>query len=195
MNSPNLINYELRPAKFTERKMILASLLNVCKVFGHGYQYIGFGGISFTDFKLFHKELHIDQMYSIEGGERIEHDRCEFNCPYSFIKLKFGKSTEELIKLDFERRTVVWLDYDDDLQNFMFEDVEILFRKLPVGSIFLMSCNRQLKDVNGEIYSKESFERKFGDYVPYDLKNKDLGGEQNFKTIRRMYLNIINSVL
>ena len=68
MNSPKYLNYETRPAKFTERKMLLSSFLRICNLYGGNYQYIGLGGVSFTDFKLFHKELHIDEMYSLEGG-------------------------------------------------------------------------------------------------------------------------------
>ncbi len=196
MNSPNILNYDIRPAKFAERKMLLASLLNICKKYGPGHQYIGFGGVSFTDFKLFHKELHIDEMFSIEGGESISKERVTFNCPYSFIKLKFGLSTSQLLDIDLSKKSIIWLDYDDDLSDFMFEDLEILFRRLPVGSVYIMTCNRQLKDKEkGSPYDKDTFKQRFGDYVPFELKNKDLNGENNFKTIRSMLLNLIISVL
>ena len=68
MNSPKFLNYETRPHKFTERKMLLSSLSKICNYYSDEYQYIGLGGISFTDFKLFHKELHINEMHSIEAG-------------------------------------------------------------------------------------------------------------------------------
>lgn len=196
MNSPNLLNYDVRPAKFAERKMLLASLLNVCKRYGSEYQYIGLGGVSFTDFKLFHKELHIDDMYSIEGGDNISNKRIEFNCPYSFIELKFGLTTNKLLEIDLTKKSIVWLDYDDALSDFMFEDLEILFRRLPTGSVYIMTCNRQLKDKEtGKEYQKDSFKERFGDYVPFELKNKDLSGENNFKTTRLMLHNLINSIL
>ena len=54
MNSSKRLNYETRPAKFTERKMLLSSFLRICNLYGGNYQYIGLGGVSFTDFKLFH---------------------------------------------------------------------------------------------------------------------------------------------
>lgn len=196
MNSPNQLNYELRPAKFAERKMLLASLMNICKSYGPDYQYIGLGGISFTDFKLFHKELHIEEMYSIEGGSDISKERVRFNCPFSFIELKFGLSSTQLLDINLTKRTVVWLDYDDDLSDFMFSDLEILFRRLPIGSVYILTCNRQLKDKEtGKEYEKDRFKQVFGDYVPFQLKNKDLSGENNFKTSRKMLLNLISSTL
>ena len=67
MKSPTVLNYEIRPCKFAERRMLLASFARIIGVFKQQYQYVGFGGLSFTDFKLFHRELHINTMYSIEG--------------------------------------------------------------------------------------------------------------------------------
>ena len=57
MKSATVLNYETRPCKFVERRMLLASIARIMGVLKLRYQYIGFGGLSFTDFKLFHKEL------------------------------------------------------------------------------------------------------------------------------------------
>ena len=51
--------------------MLLTVLQNICQFYNEDYQYIGFGGVSFTDFKLFHKELNIGEMFSIEGGDNL----------------------------------------------------------------------------------------------------------------------------
>lgn len=48
--------------------MLLASLYQIVINMRQEYQYVGFGGLMFTDFKLFHKELSVDSMYSIEGS-------------------------------------------------------------------------------------------------------------------------------
>lgn len=194
MNSPKYLNYETRPLKFTERKMLLSSLGKICNFFNDKYQYIGLGGISFTDFKLFHKELHINEMHSIEAGNKFSVEKVEFNSPYNFIKLYNELSTEALIKIDLTKKTVVWLDYDSCLENFMFEDLALLFNKLPVGSIYLFTCNRELKDNDTqEIYTEEQFSEKFGNLIPFDLKEKDLSGSENYKTIRTMLLNLIST--
>lgn len=196
MNSPRKINYELRPAKFVERKMLLASLINICRYYNQEYQYIGFGGLSFTDFKLFHKELHINKMISIEGGNLLNKERIQFNRPFSFINLEYGVSTSILTKIDLSKPSIVWLDYDDALDNHMFQDIAILFRKLPIGSVYIFTSNRELKDKNTDnLYEVESFSSKFGSIVPFDIKNKDFSGTENYKTIRKMLRGHTNSFL
>ncbi|MFJ1328908.1 O-methyltransferase [Capnocytophaga canimorsus] len=195
MNSPKKLNYELRPAKFTERKMLLSSFLRVCNQFNGKYQYIGLGGLSFTDFKLFHKELHIDEMYSLEGGS-FSVDRLQLNCPYSFINIIKEKSTSALTKINLTRKSLVWLDYDDTLDEYMFEDLSILMNKLPIGSVYLISCNRELKsEETGDVYTVEEFRQKFGNYAPFDLSQKNLSGAEDFQTIRKMISTLINKII
>ena len=194
MNSPKQINYETRPFKFTERKMLLASLQKVCSFFGGDYQYIGLGGIAYTDFKLFHKELHVDNLYSIEGGN-IPLERLKFNSPYSFISLLKNKTTIALNDIPLEKKSLLWLDYDGVLDNYMFDDLNIIFRKLPIGSIYIFTCNRELKDEENNEYTTELFKEKFGNLIPFGIENKDFSSQNNYKTIRNMFINHINSIL
>ncbi|MDR2123193.1 MAG: hypothetical protein LBP34_08725 [Flavobacteriaceae bacterium] len=184
MNSPKFLNYETRPLKFTERKMLLSAFNRIINHYQNNYQYIGFGGISFTDFKLFHKELHINEMCSIEGGN-FSIEKLQFNCPYSFINIYQNNSTNILSELELDKRTIVWLDYDSVLDNYFFDDISVLFSKLPVGSIYLMTCNRELKlSETREEYTIEQFKEKFGNNIPYNLRNSDFIGGNNYKTIR-----------
>jgi hypothetical protein len=195
MNSPKNLNYETRPIKFTERKMLLASLLKICNYFTGDYQYIGFGGIAFTDFKLFHKELNIDSLISIEGGSFTK-EKVEFNAPYSFIDVIKDLSTSALKSIDLNGKNLVWLDYDGTLDNYMFQDIQLLFSKLPAGSIYLITCNRELKNKKeSREYTVSEFEEKFGNLSPFDLQPKDFAGVNNHKTIRKMILNVIESTL
>jgi Putative O-methyltransferase len=195
MNSPKKLNYETRPIKFTERKMLLASLSKICNFFIGDYQYIGFGGISFTDFKLFHKELNIDSLISIEGGS-FSKEKVEFNSPYSFIKIINDLSTNALKSIDLSGKNLVWLDYDGTLDNYMFQDIQLLFSKLPEGSIYMITCNRELKSKSeAREYTIAEFEDKFGNLSPFGIKPKDFSGTNNYKTIRKMLLNVIESTL
>lgn len=195
MNSSKRLNYETRPAKFTERKMLLSSFLRICNLYGGNYQYIGLGGVSFTDFKLFHKELHINEMYSLEGGD-FSKEKLQINLPFSFIKIIKERSTIALNKLDLDRRTLVWLDYDDTLKPYMFEDLEILLRRMPIGSVYLMSCNKELKsDETGDEYTVEEFREIYGDLVPFGLKAKDFSASEDYKTIRTMFSTFINKIM
>ena len=135
MNSPLLFNYELRPCKFVERRMFIMSLSRVIARFGGDYQYVGFGGLSFTDFKLFHKELNIDKMVSIEAGEDIMDERLAFNKPYSCISILRGLSTDQLPQVDFSGKTIVWLDYDESLKEYFFDDLSYVLGKFVPGSL------------------------------------------------------------
>jgi len=196
MNSPLKINYELRPYKFTERKMLLSTFARICHYYKHKYQYIGFGGLSFTDFKLFHKELHIDKMCSIEGGDEISKERLDFNCPFSFIKIHKDLSTNVLSRIELNKPSLVWLDYDGALDNYMFEDLSLLMRQLPVGSIYLVTCNRELKSADtGKEYTVEQFKDKYGTLVPFDITAKGFSSAENFKTVRKMFVNLIDNII
>ena len=195
MNSPKYLNYETRPAKFTERKMLLSSFLRICNLYGGNYQYIGLGGVSFTDFKLFHKELHIDEMYSLEGGN-FSDEKLQINLPFSFINVIKEKSTVALNRVNLNKKTLVWLDYDDTLQPYMFEDLEILLRKMSVGSIYLMSCNKELKsDETGEEYAVEEFREIYHNLAPFNLKPKSFTASEDYKTIRTMFSTFINKIM
>lgn len=194
MNSPKYLNYEVRPFKFTERKMMLTSIQRICNFFGGSYQYIGLGGLAFTDFKLFHKELHINEMFSLEGGS-FSAEKLNFNSPFCFIKIIKDNSTNALNSIDLTKKTLVWLDYDGALDNYMFDDITTLFSKLPIGSIYLMTCNKELKNNERNEYKEEEFREKFGNLAPYNLSNKDFSASKNQNTIRNMLINHIKKTL
>ena len=86
-----LMNYLFRPAKNIERKMLCEALsrLSVISDVKH-YQYVGFGSVYFADFSLFHKQLGIQKLISIECDEDME-TRVRFNQPYSCIDDKVGR--------------------------------------------------------------------------------------------------------
>lgn len=192
MNSFNKFNYELRPAKFTERRMLLASLQEICSEIGlDKYDYIGLSSPFFTDFKLFHKELHIDNLVSIEGSQiNYIKERMEFNRPYKCIEISMGLSTKVLIQQNWDKEKIVWLDYDGGLEMFMFDDIEILFKNLLPKSLYLVTCNSQLKN-----YDKNSFKDKFKGLVPFTVSNKDFTSENSHSTLRSMFTKHINRIL
>lgn len=195
MNSPKNINYETRPFKFTERKMLLASLLRICNYFGQDYQYIGFGGLAFSDFKLFHKELHIKNLISIEDGS-FSIQKLAFNSPYSFINIIQSSSTSALNDIDLTKKSLVWLDYDGTLEKYMFDDVYSLFSKLPSGSIYIITCNRELKNKKTRSeYTASEFTDEYGVLVPFKVENNSFTSENNYKTIRKMFMNHISDIL
>lgn len=195
MNTPLLFNYELRPCKFVERRMFIMSLSRIIARFGGDYQYVGFGGLSFTDFKLFHKELNIDHMVSIEAGEDITIDRLEFNKPYSCIELLKGLSTEQLTQIDFSRKSIVWLDYDESLQNYYFDDLSIVLGRMVEGSVIAISCNTKLLKKKDQPYTDEEFQQKFNVHVPADLDANCCNGVNSATTLMRMFRQSCESTI
>lgn len=191
--SGNLINYNIRTSKSVERRMVLVALSELFKHISYSKRrYIGFGSTYFTDFRLFHKELHIDNMLSFEL-EKTLIKRVEFNKPYKCIKVVEGKSTDILPLIDWreEFTDFAWMDYDDELNYDMFNDVEHIFSKIQYGSVYLVSCNKQLSKYK----SVEEFNEVFGELAPPNLTLKDFSGENDFLLIRRMFLNKINETL
>ncbi len=194
MKSPSMINYEIRPCKFAERKMLLISFSRIIGAFKSCYQYIGFGGLSFTDFKLFHKELNIEAMYSIEAGYNVE--KLNFNKPFSCINILQGTSTEVLGKLDLKKPSIVWLDYDDTLSMTVFDDINILFNQLPAGSIYVMSCNRELKNKETALpLTEEELREEFNDIAPYQIEKNGCAEPNVHKTLFSMIMGYCNRVL
>lgn len=184
MQSPTVINYEIRPCKFVERRMLQSVFSRMIPLFHSEYQYIGFGGLSFTDFKIFHRELHINRMFSIECGYSM--NKLEFNKPYSCIDIRVGRSIDELNKIDLSQPSIIWLDYDGCLNRDVFAELELILSRVPHGSVYLMSCNRQMKNSEGNPYTPEELQENFGSLVPLGLERNCCAEPNAPYTIRQM---------
>lgn len=192
MKSATVLNYETRPCKFAERRMLLASIARIMGVLKLKHQYIGFGGLSFTDFKLFHKELHIKEMYSIEA--KYEPLKLEFNKPYSCINILHGQSSEQLSSIDLSKPSIIWLDYDNTLSMTMFTDIELVLREIPHGSILIMSCNRELKNGNTP-YTNDEFKELYGSLVPYNIVDNCCADINTCNTIKSMIEGLCHRII
>lgn len=208
MRSYENIDYRIRTRKFIERRMILDS----CQKLFHfdnlnNYKYVGFGSLFFVDFKMFHKYLGIKDMVSIEDENNIVmQKRFKFNRPYSFIKMNFNISTNALRTIDFDKRSIVWLDYDNGLSTYMFEDIEILIDKMKSGSIFLVTLNTsingdktsklliELNKIKNTLCKKEILTELQKENIKGELNNiisciKSIGGNSNRYKIKRQIKN------
>ena len=105
------------------------------------YRYIGFGSPYFADFTLFHKNLGITDLVSIEK-EVAKKPRFEFNIPFAGIQMHYGESETILPNIElYEKKNIVWLDYDDKISNYMFSDINTFFSNTVPGSFFIISVN------------------------------------------------------
>lgn len=140
--------YAQRPSKDVTRRIFVDMLqrLNV-----HGalskYQYVGFGALEFIDFDLLHRNLGISRLTSIENDPNIE--RYEANKPYRCIKLLGGHSTDMLSRVDWNGLSVVWLDYESQMNEVVFNDVEYLSQKLTPGSVLAVTLNAEPGPLKG----------------------------------------------
>jgi hypothetical protein len=193
-------NYSLRPAKNIERKMfceVFARLSRITPL--RLYRYIGFGANTFVDFTLFHQRLGITDMVSIEGFKDNK-KRIEFNKPYSCIKMKWGFSSEVLPKLPWNKRTIVWLDYDFKLKKDVLSDVKLMIAKLPSGSVLAVTLD---VDFDEDVVDENSNEKRLAELtesvgehkIPFGTRPVDLAGWGYAKVCRKILDNEIASAL
>lgn len=190
MSSYEKINYSLRPAKQIERKMICEAV-KCLHSFGQveAYQYIGFGSPFFCDFSLLHRKLNISRMISIEKDEENQ-DRFEFNKPFGCIEMKYKRASSVLPTLDWERRSVVWLDYDGMLDGEVASDVGTVCAMAPTGSMLIVSVNSQY--AGSEKKRLELLRESVGaELIPIDLVESDLAGWNASTSVRKILTNVI----
>jgi putative O-methyltransferase len=138
------VQYDLRPAKQVERRMLIDTLhmLAAANFPIRDYQYTGFGSIYFVDFILFHKLLGIKRMTSIEHSERIK-SRVRFNKPYASVDIFMGSASEVIPRLSSDRRHLLWLDYDDVLNASQLTDIRLAATYLSPGSLLLVTVDAE----------------------------------------------------
>lgn len=198
------INYSVRPAKNIERKM-MKDIFSRLFIFEEltNYQYIGFGSKYFTDFTFFHRTLGFKNMISIECDTRNK-DRYEFNKPYDFIKMYFGQSNHILPQLDYQSKSIVWLDYDYSFDQDMLSDLIFLSETLPSGSILSLSFSNDvptlsnLKDKYKNIdsgYYKRYLENIFGD-IGADIDDRGWNKQNKFSNFinEKIYDRLTSSI-
>ena len=181
LESYEKLNYAVRPSKQVERKLMIEALHFLGHNAGYrvsSYTYLGFGSIYYVDFVLFHKYLYIDRMICVECSDIPK--RMRFNKPYRFIKLHMGTLSSIIPMLRFNKRYIVWLDYDygldygvESAESSIVEDVSAFASKLSPGSILLVTAeaeprlsnrrlNAQLTQEQRDQYLYQAFTDNYG---------------------------------
>lgn len=146
------IDYSIRPAKFAERKML-------CEIFRRvgpfepveDYTYVGLGSVWFADFALFHRALGLKTMVSIERVKSAE-ARVEANKPFRTIAVSYDTSSNVLPNLDWKKRHLIWMDYDDPIMPEMLLDARTVSANALSGTIFAISvqCHKARELIEAE---------------------------------------------
>lgn len=187
MASFEKINYNIRPNKSIERKMI-CEVLSRLSLIGdlNSYRYIGFGSTFFTDFSLFHKQLGICDLISIESAKEKK-ERFEFNKPFSCIQIKYGESSTLLPNLELDKKkNIVWLDYDGVIESYMFGDIDTVIANTMEGSVFMLSLNVEPFTGDKEQRMQGLIEKVGKQRIPIEYHSVNLNAKNHIKAVYQM---------
>lgn len=90
--------------------------------------------MTFSDFVLFHRALGFKQMISIEQNTESV-DRVRDNIPFD-IAIDNRHSSVALRELEYQKRHIIWLDYDDKLLPSMLLDATTIADHLSRNILF-----------------------------------------------------------
>lgn len=194
--SDQKINYQYRPAKSIERKMLCDLIREIQLIRADGeMRYIGLGAKYFTDFLLLHNEFGITDMISIEA-QKERQVRYDFNKPLKCIQMWYGSTNEILPQISgFDQKmNLVWLDFDDAFGETMIYDLETIFRNINIGSMFFISCNHSYR---GETQSekRESFKESTGIFFDEEIKKADYTNKRMPYVIKKVIDNQIQRII
>ncbi len=199
MPSFNVVNYSLRPNKAIQRSLvfegvkILQAHLNLEEMV-----YIGLGSIWFTDFQLAHKFLHVKDMISFESNE-IGFRRAKFNQPFKTITIKNGLSHDILPELFTDnllskRPWLIWLDYDDALEEAKVDDIRQVIEKAPSDSILLVTLPAVGRAFGKPANRPDRIRKILGNVVPNDLTRDACKDEALSETLLNLIADYMSSV-
>jgi hypothetical protein len=161
------INYSIRPAKATQRYMLL-DLFGRLTVFDSlaDYLYVGFGSTFFVDFRLMHQRFGTSRMFSIERETALSR-RFELNRPYKSVQMLYGESRKMLLDPSIpwsSAPAIVWLDYDEKLDLQKLADCERVLARAGHGSVLLVTFSAEAEK---RIRGREDIVReRLGKWVP-----------------------------
>ena len=99
---------------------------------------LGLDRRSSSTFPWLDRQLGITQLLSIEKDVENE-TRFEFNRPFNCIRLDFRESSKVLPTIRWNKRTILWLDYDGKLSDSILADISYFFTLGSSGSVTLLS--------------------------------------------------------
>jgi len=184
------VQYDLRPAKQVERRMIVDALqrLAAAQFSIADYQYTGFGSFYFVDFIMFHKLLGLNKLLSLEHDTSLS-SRVEFNRPFKCVETKMVSAATEIPNLSRDRSHIVWLDYDGVLNLDFVSDIQSALTVLRPGSVLLVTVDVEppeatdyvgvdldfdtSKELLGPRHWRKYFEHHAGQFLDLGLTDDD----------------------
>lgn len=187
------VQFDLRPAKQVERRMLLDAFQRLAQAgFSiRDYAYTGFGSLHFIDFVIFHKLLGIDQMLSVEHDLALE-GRVRFNCPYRCVDIMMGSATDVIPTLSRDQQHILWLDNDEPVTKAILNDVYLAGSQLPTGSFLIVTVDVEppVKDAYDAHTNKLYFEEEAQNYLGL-LDIQAFTKENLYKTSKQVIMNAL----
>ncbi len=136
------LDYSIRPAKATVRRMIVEALARLDPLVPvDRYRYVGMGSIFFRDFQIIHRRLGISSMITLEGNAQAE-TRVRFNLPLACISPVMEYTDKALPKIRLEESPhIIWLDYESRVNQRLLSDVEEVISRCDPGSVLIVTSN------------------------------------------------------
>ena len=127
-----------------------------------------------------------------------------FNRPFDCIEIEWGESVDVLPMLNWTGiPTIVWMDYDDPINEGMLADIRTIFARMETGSLALFTIQATGRSFEDEDQSAEKEERsaldvfreEMKDFVPIDATETDMRGKAFQKLMWRIVNNEIGRIL
>jgi hypothetical protein len=183
MSTPRDLNYSVRQNKAIERSIIFDALsaLSSRSLLSDPI-YVGFGSVWFVDFRLAHRLLGIEDMYSFEV-DRVRFSRAEFNRPYRTVQVIQGNSRDQMRQLLSrpalkQRSWITWLDYDDAVGSDEASEVLDLVSTLPANSVLMATFNVSVGGYSDKPDRKAYLSQIFGEDL-VAIHERGLTGSQS----------------
>jgi len=142
------------------------------------------------------KMLGIYDMLNVEIREDYE-SRVHFNNPYSDIRVKIGDIGKVIPELNADKKHLLWLDYDDVLQEYMAGHITDALTILPPGSIIVLTVDIEFNALDNASNKTwfQHLEHEVSAYLPPGLSPFDCGSSELHTTTISILRNIITRVL
>lgn len=209
MSSGSTIPYHLRQNKAVERilfeeklKILDSWVAEKSDTPIERYRYVGFGGPFLEDFKSIHRNLNITDMVSIESDENTLR-RQQFNKPISCIKLlpEAVTSSEFIASDQFEKKTILWLDYVNTEYVSQLDDVKNAIEKMSEFDVLKVTLNAHVANLKDKGRPEtlqqdrlEFFEEKIpNEYLPSHLDSEDFTAKNFHKVLLKTIHNAFSA--
>jgi hypothetical protein len=175
VRSSNYVDFSVRQNKAIERAIVFDGIRRLLPVLpAEEFVFVGLGSVWFVDFDIAHRELGVEKMVSIEGDD-VLFARAKFNKPYRTIEVFEGLSHDVIpVLIDtrpdlYAHPWIVWLDYDEPIDETKLDELTTLVERLPEDSILLTTFVADVQKYEPRPVDRAArFVELFGDAFPIE---------------------------